>query len=152
MKKKATTKPTNAEKKQDSKFKPGKSGNPKGKQPGTKNRSTLIVEKLIDGEAENIAKKAIELALEGNPIALRLVLERLYPPRRDRPVNIQLPKLETANDVVAAIGKVIEEVGEGNIDPSQGQTISAILDTKRKAIETADLERRLIELEERLRK
>jgi Family of unknown function (DUF5681) len=55
-------------------FKPGKSGNPAGKPPGAKNRTTLAVEALLDGEAETLTRKAIELASGGDMQALRLCL------------------------------------------------------------------------------
>jgi hypothetical protein len=53
----------------------------------------MAVEALLDGEAKAIARKAVEKALEGDMAALRLCLERLLPPRRDRPVVFDLPKI-----------------------------------------------------------
>ena len=53
----------------------------------------MVLEVLLDGEAKAIARKAIEKALEGDMAALRLCLERLLPPRRDRPVTFELPKI-----------------------------------------------------------
>jgi hypothetical protein len=67
-------------------FEPGKSGNPAGKLKGTRNKTTLAVEALLDGEAETITRKAIELAKDGDLAALRLCLDRIAPPRKDRPV------------------------------------------------------------------
>jgi len=40
-----------------------------------------------------ITRKAIELAKRGDLVALRLCLERIVPPRRDRPVNFTLPEI-----------------------------------------------------------
>jgi hypothetical protein len=51
-------------------FEPGKSGNPAGKLKGTRNKTTLAVEALLDGEAETITRKAIELAKDGDLAAL----------------------------------------------------------------------------------
>ena len=86
----------------DTRFKPGRSGNPAGCPRGTKNRSTLAAEALLEGEAERLSRKAVEMALEGDVAAMRLVLERLIPPRRDRPVSLNLPPIDTAADVVGA--------------------------------------------------
>jgi Family of unknown function (DUF5681) len=66
-------------------FEPGKSGNPAGKLKGTRNKTTLAVMALLDGEAETITRKAIQLAKEGDLTALRLCLDRIAPPRKDRP-------------------------------------------------------------------
>jgi hypothetical protein len=58
----------------------GQSGNPRGKPRGARNRATLLAEALLDGEAEALTRKAIEKALEGDGMALRLCLERVLPP------------------------------------------------------------------------
>jgi hypothetical protein len=63
-------------------FEPGKSGNPAGKLKGTRNKTTLAVEALFDGESETITRKAIELAKDGDLAALRLCLDRIAPPRK----------------------------------------------------------------------
>ena len=69
-------------------FKPGQSGNPAGKPKGTRNKATLAVEALLDGEAEELTRKAIELAKTGDIPALRICLDRILPPRKDRPLNL----------------------------------------------------------------
>jgi hypothetical protein len=70
------------------KFKPGQSGNPSGRLKDTLNKVTLAARALLDGEAEVLTRKMLELAKAGNPMALRLCLERLLPPRKDRPINL----------------------------------------------------------------
>jgi hypothetical protein len=65
---------------------------------------TLAVEALLDGEAETITRKAIELAKEGDLTALRLCLDRIAPPRKDRPVLFELPPIMSAADAVQASG------------------------------------------------
>ena len=87
-------------------FKPGNPGRPKG----ARHKTTLAIEALLDGEAEALTRRAIELALEGDLIALRLCLERICPPRKDRPVTFGLSKLETAADAKNAAAAVIAAV------------------------------------------
>jgi hypothetical protein len=73
---------TNAATKQRGRpFKAGQSGNPTGKRLGTRNKATMAAQALLDGEADALTRRAVELALEGNMAALRLCLERLLPPR-----------------------------------------------------------------------
>jgi len=69
-------------------FRKGKSGNPAGRPPGSVNRSTRAAIQLLDGEAEALTRKAIELALAGDPMALRLCLDRIVGVRRGRPVEL----------------------------------------------------------------
>ncbi len=72
-------------------FQPGQSGNPSGRPRGSLNRTTLAAQTLLDGEAEKLTRKAVEMALAGDPAALRICIDRVLPPRRDRPVSIYLP-------------------------------------------------------------
>ncbi|MGA8155825.1 MAG: DUF5681 domain-containing protein, partial [Rhodoplanes sp.] len=46
-------------------FRPGTSGNPRGRPKGARNRATVTAETLLDGEAEAISRKLIDKALEG---------------------------------------------------------------------------------------
>ena len=72
-------------------FKPGQSGNPAGKKPGTRNRATRALEELLEGQGEALTQKAIDMALAGDTVALKLCLERIYPAHKDRPVTFALP-------------------------------------------------------------
>lgn len=85
--------------KQDTRFKPGQSGNPAGKAKGTRHRVTLACDALLEGEGERITRKAVEMALNGDGQALRLCMERIAPVRRDRPVNFDLPTIEMVADL-----------------------------------------------------
>lgn len=64
-----------------------------GRAAGSRHKVTLQVEALLGGEAEKLTRKAIEKALEGDAVALRLCLDRLAPPRRAPSVDITLPLL-----------------------------------------------------------
>ncbi|HWN80221.1 MAG TPA: DUF5681 domain-containing protein [Bradyrhizobium sp.] len=88
--------PVKTVEKQGSRFQKGRSGNPKGRPKGSRNAATLACEALLDGQAEALTQKAIQMALDGDPVALRLCLDRLCPPRRDRPVSFPLPPITGA--------------------------------------------------------
>jgi hypothetical protein len=142
----------NAGKKHGTKWKKGQSGNPAGKPPGSRHKVTLAVERLLDGEGEELTRKAIELAKEGDLTALKLCLERICPPRKSRPISIDLPDVKTSEGVSLAQTSVVQAVGEGEITPEEGQVLSNILESRRKSIESEDHERRLYELESRMGK
>ena len=74
----------------DGRFRKGRSGNPKGRPMGVRNKATEAAELVLDGEAEALTRKAVERALEGEASALRLCLERIIPPRRERPGGLTL--------------------------------------------------------------
>ncbi len=90
--------------KQVGSFAPGVSGNPAGRPRGSRNKTTLAIEALLDGEAEALTRKPIERALAGDGVALRLCLDRIAPPRRDRPTPFDLPALREAADAREAFG------------------------------------------------
>jgi hypothetical protein len=96
-----------------SKFKTGQSGNPGGRPKGSLNKATLASQALLEGEAEALTRKVVELAKNGNPMALRLCLERLLPPRKDRPITFDLPSLEGLEDLPQALKAILEAVARG---------------------------------------
>jgi hypothetical protein len=129
-------------------FEPGKSGNPAGKLKGTRNKTTLAVEALLDGEAETITRKAIQLAKEGDLTALRLCLDRIAPPRKGRPVLFGLPPITSAADAVQASGALVAAVAEGELTPSEAGELGKLVEAYVKALEATDFAERLTKLEQ----
>lgn len=128
-------------------FQPGQSGNPKGKPKGARCKATLAAQVLLDGEAEALTRKAVELALKGDLTALRLCLERIVPPRKDSPVRLALPPMESSSDIPAVTAAVLDAVARGELTPSEAQAVAGLVEAHRKAIETSELERRVAALE-----
>jgi Family of unknown function (DUF5681) len=130
-------------------FPKGRSGNPNGKPPGTRHKATLAAEVLLDGESEKLTRKAIAMALEGDTTAMRLCLERILPPRRDRPVSIALPPLSAAGDAVRAMAAITTAVASGGLTPSEAGDLSSLISGYVKAIEIDELDKRIAALEQR---
>lgn len=128
-------------------FKKGESGNPSGKPKGARSRVALAAEALLDGEAKALTRKAIDMALAGDSAAMRLCLERVMAPRRDRPVRLTLPQIKTASDAALAMGAIVEAVGQGEITTAEGREVASIVETFVKALEAGDFEQRLAALE-----
>lgn len=129
-------------------FEEGRSGNPAGRPKGSRNRATQALEKILDGDAEAILNKAVEMAKDGDPVALRLCLDRLIPVRKDRPITFTLPEIETTADLTKATRALMQGVADGEITPSEAAELSKLVDAHLKAIETADIAARLARLEE----
>ena len=128
-------------------FKPGKSGNPNGRPQGSRNKATLALEELLDGEGEAITRKAVESALNGDMAAIRLCMERLIPVRKDRTVAFSLPEINGADDGAKAMAGVLRALADGDITPSEASSVSGVIETYRKTLETAEFEGRLQSLE-----
>lgn len=128
-------------------FRPGRSGNRAGRPVGARNRATVAMQHMFEGEAEAIGRKAIDLALAGDPVALRLVVERLLSPARERTVDIPMPELKTAADLPAAVAQLLAHVAGGELTPAEGERLAGLLGAWRESVELVELERRIADLE-----
>jgi uncharacterized protein DUF5681 len=128
-------------------FEPGVSGNPKGRPKGSRNKTTMAVEALLDSEAEAITRKVIENALEGDKAAQRLCVERFLPARRDRPVEFELPKIKTVADALEASSAVLAACAEGTLSPSEATEIMALVTAHTRSLELTEIEARMTALE-----
>jgi hypothetical protein len=122
-------------------FRPGNPGRP----PGTRNKATLAALALLEGEAEALTRKAIELAKDGDPTALRLVLDRLLP--KGRMVRLDLP-LRTLADLDQATEAIRGALAEGSFTLDEVATLTGLVEARRRLLETTELERRLAALEQ----
>lgn len=143
----ASKQPVTTGKKQVGQWHKGQSGNPAGRPHGARNKSTLLVQALLDGEAEALGRKIIEMAFAGDITALRLCLERILPPRRDMLLRLDLPTIETAADIVRYQSALLNAVSVGDITPQEASSLATTGDILRKSIETESIERRLAALE-----
>ena len=128
-------------------FKPGKSGNPAGKPKGSRNAATRAMEALLDGESEALTRKAIELAKDGDMQALRLCLDRILPPRKDRPLTLTLPAITGTNDAAAAMSSILAAVSSGVVTPGEAAEVSKLIDSYVRAVEATELHERITRLE-----
>ena len=122
-------------------FQPGQSGNPAGKPKGARNRTTLAIEALIDGAAEDIANKAIELAKAGDSVLISALLDRAAPPRRDRHIAFELPPMEKAANAVNVAAAIAQAVAAGELTPSEASELSD-LEARLQRLEAANRTRR----------
>ncbi|MBL0407882.1 hypothetical protein JKG68_28685 [Microvirga aerilata] len=125
---------------------PFQQGNP-GRPRGSRNKATMALEALLDGEAEAIARKAVEMALMGDTTAMRLCMDRILPPRKERPVMFAMPKLEKVGDAVKATAALADAVANGNITPGEAGELSKLVDGFTKAVELHEIQQRLDKLE-----
>lgn len=134
------------------KFQKGQSGNPAGKPKGARHKTTLAVQALLDGEAENITRKAIEAAMAGDITAIRLVLERILPARKDSPITLELPAISNSSNVVELMQAVLDAVSNGEITPLEANALAGVVEQWRKTYESKELADRLALLEETIKK
>ena len=127
----------------------GISGNPAGKPHGARVRAVVELERLMGNCAENVAMAVIRCAESGDTAAARLVLERVMPARKDNPVTLDLPAMDTAQGALAAGTAIMDATASGQITPDEADKLMGLVERQRKIIETADLAERLTALEKR---
>lgn len=118
-----------------------------GRPAGARNRTTQAVMALLEGQAEALTQRAVEMALVGDTVALRLCLERVAPPRKDSPVQFPLPKMASAHDAAVAAASVLQAVSEGDLTPGEGAQVMGLVDSYRRTLEVTELEARVAALE-----
>jgi hypothetical protein len=132
-------------------FPKGRSANPAGKKRGTRHKKTLWIEAMSEGDRAAIIAKVIKLAKAGDRVALRMVTDRIDPPRKGRAVRFRLPPIKTTGDVVAALASVTAAMSRGQLSPDEAVEVASVIDLQRRAIELQDVEARLKGLEDRFK-
>ena len=120
-----------------------------GRPKGSRNKTTLLIEALLEGEAEELTRALIARAKAGSGVALQMVFDRLAPARKDRCVQIKLPSISNLQDVLSAQSAIIAQAAAGELAPSEAHAMAGLLDLRRRAFESCELEARLAVLEAR---
>ena len=128
-------------------YKKGQSGNPIGRPRGIKDKRTSIRE-LLKPHAKDLIDKAVSLALDGDTTALRLCLDRLIPPlkQRDEPVSLKLTGTTLTENGLS----VINALSKGEITPSEANSFLQAIVAQTRITEMDEIEARLTKLEKRI--
>jgi Family of unknown function (DUF5681) len=94
-------------------FQPGQSGNPAGRPLGARNTKSLAMEEELAKHAQEAVDLVMRRARGGDPTCLRLLIERVLPIGTNRPLALDLPKVECADDAQVAL--TIDAFGRGEI-------------------------------------
>lgn len=108
-----------------------------------------MVLNLMETGAREITDAVITAAKGGDLTAARMVLDRLAPPAKERPVSLDMPDTGTAAGVSAAQEAILQAVATGELLPGEAATLAGIVEGRRRALETQELEQRIAALENR---
>jgi hypothetical protein len=119
----------------------------RGRPKGSRNKGGQDWPRILAECAEPLMRKCIAMALRENPQAMRLCMERLLPARSAPPVSFSLPDLETVGGLNEALTRLAQAAARGQLTPDEARDIVAILEGKRRILETRELEARIQVLE-----
>jgi Family of unknown function (DUF5681) len=130
-------------------WKKGVSGNPVGRPHGSRSRTTVALESLLDDEGAALTRRCIEAALGGDMFAMKLCLERIFPIRKRLGVKLELPEVNCVRDLIPAINAISDALSQDVLDIDGANALSNLLEQMRRTLETVELEARIKALEER---
>jgi hypothetical protein len=122
-------------------------GNPGG--PGRPRARERIAafDQMVANAGADLIEAALKVAKDGNVRAIEMLLDRIWPARRGRPVEVEAPEIRAVADVVPASAAVTSAVLNGDLTPREGAAVARVIEAHGSMIELVDLERRMTELE-----
>jgi len=126
---------------------PGNRGGP-GRPRGSRHRAQVALDAIGEAGATEVLQAVLQAAKDGDMRAASILLDRVWPTRKGRAVEVALPEVASAADLVPALAAVAAAMGRGELTPEEARSACAVLEGQRKAIETAELEARVVALEE----
>lgn len=129
-------------------FLPGNNANPRGRPKGSRHAAQVALDAIGQDNAEELLQTVVDAALGGDMRAAGILLDRLWPVRKGRPVRLELPTITGASDIASAMSVVIAAMAAGDITPEEADAVSSILNTQARVLELRDLELRIKALED----
>jgi len=122
-------------------------GNPGGPgRPRARDRIAAL-DQVVANAGADLIEAALKVAKDGNVRAIEMLLDRIWPARRGRPVEVEAPEIRAVADVVPASAAVTSAVLNGDLTPREGAAVARVIEAHGSMIELVDLERRMTELE-----
>lgn len=131
--------------KRPGRFKPGQSGNPKGRPPGSGLAGKL--RRAIAADAEDVLAALLKQAKAGDVQAARVLLDRVCPPLKAEAQTVSLPGLDS-DTLTARAEAALAAVAAGELAPDVASALVAAVGALARVHETDELERRIQQIEE----
>lgn len=142
--------PATTGEKHGTRWRPGQSGNPRGRAQGSRHKAHVALDAIGEANAAAVVRAAIRAATEGDTTAQRIILDRVWPAPKGRPLRFDLPPIRTAADVRDALAALAAATAAGHVSPDEAGGVANILAAVGSAAETAELEGRIAALEQAL--
>lgn len=130
-------------------FRPGNTIGRAGRPKGAKHRAYTVLDAIGVDAATEIVRSVVAQALAGDLAAARIILDRTWPAPKGRLVALPLPPINGVPDLAAAHAAVTTALAAGSITVDEAASVAALLEHRRRIIETSEIERRIAALERR---
>jgi hypothetical protein len=128
-------------------FEPGRSGNPGGR-PAAIGEFRARARQHAPAAIEELARLALKARSESVRVsAIRELFDRGYGKATSPPVHFELPGLASASDASKAMAAITAAVAAGALTPCEAGELSRLVDVYLKALEVAEIEKRVRALE-----
>ena len=114
-------------------FEPGNTFG-RGRPQGSRNKTTLLAQEMLQSHAPEIVNKCLEMALQGDTVAIRLCLERVAPVRSKRPVNLGALPMSTVAELSQASDTVLRKVSSGELTILEARGMAQLIADRRKVL------------------
>lgn len=120
----------------------------KGRTVGSRNKATIALEMIGEAHVEEILLKTIELAKSGDIAACKLILDRVYKPRKGFKWELESHSANTIQEVEKVSMEVMEELLAGNLTTEEANLLHDTLGSRMQIIHDTQIEQRLKDLED----
>ncbi len=111
-------------------WRPGRSGNPRGRPVGARGRANLLAEAIAADDSGALKRLVVEYALDGDVPALQYCLKRLLRRRRREPPLLDLPPIATRADAALALAEIVAAAARGDILPADARRLARQVERK----------------------
>ena len=124
-----------------------------GRKAGILNKATAEIRSLAREHGPAAIAELARLAKEAQSEPARIsacnaLLERAYGrSQASQPIEIDLPDSSTLDGITMALTSIVKATAAGELTPAEAHSLSSVIETQRKVIETAELENRIKLLE-----
>ena len=147
----AITNPPKNGKDEKGRFLPGHSFG-KGRSPGSRSKATILMAQIMEDASKGVVDVLLKQALAGKIEAIRIIMDKLYPNPKTRPITLDIPPIEDMTTACYVMANIANEVAAGNLTPDEGMSVAAIVEVYRKTFETNVIDQRMNDLEAKLTK
>ena len=122
-----------------------------GRPKGSRNKTSMLLQALLEEHSPAILLEGMELAKKGNPRMIQSFLPYILPSRRELPIETKPLPMGDALELSKSSEKLMERTTSGEISLSDSSALAALMEQRRQIIKTEDHEIRLRAVEQQAR-